>query len=481
MKKPSRRRVLAALATGGIGALAGCSGGGDATDTATRTTTATTTSTATSTTTASTTESETTQSETETTDVTDAERAAIAKEVTAELDAGEYEAVHERFAERFRGDITVDQLSTAWATYTDSMGAYRGATVEEHGTSQGFPYVLLHATFESGALLVVVSFEGERLAGLQLRPVGGSYDAPDYADRSAFRKRSVSIPSPACELGGMVAVPDGASTDAPAPGVVFVHGTGPNDRHASVGPNRPFQDLAWGLASHGVATLRYDKRTYACDVSRSDGLGLDELTVGDAVTAIDVLREREDVGPVAVVGHSQGGLAAPRIAKRADAAGMAALAGPGGSLAELVPYQLRYLAEVDGEVTESERDRIEDAEAAVERIRSGDLGDDEVALNFHASFWRDLEEYDQTAVAADLDVPRFLAFGGRDWQVPVERARPEWERALADVENATFRTYDDANHLFVPGEGTPTAAEYYQSGHVTESLVRDLGEWARDL
>jgi hypothetical protein len=41
-----------------------------------------------------------------------------------------------------------------------------------------------------------------------------------------------------------------------------VHGSGPNDRDSTVGANKIFRDLAEGLASAGIAVLRYDKRTY---------------------------------------------------------------------------------------------------------------------------------------------------------------------------------------------------------------------------
>jgi hypothetical protein len=35
------------------------------------------------------------------------------------------------------------------------------------------------------------------------------------------------------------------------------------DRDESIGPNKAFKDLAWGLASRGLAVLRFDKVTFA--------------------------------------------------------------------------------------------------------------------------------------------------------------------------------------------------------------------------
>ena len=59
-------------------------------------------------------------------------------------------------------------------------------------------------------------------------------------------------------LPGTISMPRG---DGPFPAVVLVHGSGPNDRDETIGPNKPFRDLAGGLASQGIAVLRYEKRT----------------------------------------------------------------------------------------------------------------------------------------------------------------------------------------------------------------------------
>lgn len=478
MQPPSRRRVLAATAAGLAGALAGCSDVERPPTGSTRATTASDTTTPTAE--ATTTDGGT--GEPTTTDVSDAERVAIAKRVVADMNAGDFEAVVDRFADRFQEQVSVPAIADPWRRFASDLGAYRGATVAQQGTSQGYPFVALRATFERGVLLVVVTFEGRNLVGLNFRPTEASYRPPAYADETAFVERDLAVPSPACDLGATLSLPTAAADgDATVPGVVLVHGSGPNDRDERFGPNRPFQDLAWGLASRGVAVLRYDKRTFACDAAREDGLGLGALTVDDAVTAVDVLRGEDAVDAVAVVGHSLGGMAAPRIATEAETAGMASLAGPGGSLAALIEVQVEYLANLDGAVSDAERDQLEAVRAAVDRIQSGDLGDDEVVLGYHADFWRDLAAYDQTAVAADLTIPRFLAFGGRDYQVPVERERPPWRDALADAGNATFHTYPSANHLFLPGDGQSTPTEYVQPGNVVEALVDDLAAWTDRL
>lgn len=69
--------------------------------------------------------------------------------------------------------------------------------------------------------------------------------------------------------------------EGPFPMVVMVHGSGPLDRDESIGPNHPFRDIALGLARRGVASLRYDKRTYAYPAS-AQAISIYDETIDDA-------------------------------------------------------------------------------------------------------------------------------------------------------------------------------------------------------
>src|SRR5207247_4710825 len=67
------------------------------------------------------------------------------------------------------------------------------------------------------------------------------------------------------ELPATLTMPKG---DGPFPAVVLVHGSGPHDRDESIGPNKPFRDLAGGLASRGIAVLRSEERRVGTEGSR---------------------------------------------------------------------------------------------------------------------------------------------------------------------------------------------------------------------
>src|SRR5262249_47381693 len=116
-------------------------------------------------------------------------------------------------------------------------------------------------TFAKGALDIGVVFNADgEITGLQFTlPMSAvKYKAPAYVNEKAFKEMEVNFGQENWQLPGTLTIPAGRG---PFPGVVLVHGSGPNDRDETIGPNKPFRDLAWGLASRNIAVLRYDKRT----------------------------------------------------------------------------------------------------------------------------------------------------------------------------------------------------------------------------
>jgi pimeloyl-ACP methyl ester carboxylesterase len=446
---PRRRRVLQSAAAVALAGLAGCSGGdGDGATTApTQTTAESTTSTPTT--------------------VSDAAQREKAIEFVQTLAAGEYETAFGMLSENIRFQYSAARLETDWTETTADYGRFEGISGTTREPTGGYDVLVVQAQFEAGVLGVQLAFEQASIEGLQFVPLQGAYSPPTYADESAFEERELALDSPACDLGATLTVP----TDGADAGVVLVHGSGPNDRDETIGPNKPLKDLAWGLATEGVAVLRYDKRTYACDVATGD-LGFDALVADDALTALDRLRAETDVSSSAVVGHSLGGYAAPYIAERDGDAAAFLLAAPSRPLYELVPDQLRYLANLDDTVTDAERSRIEDAEATAERLANGNY--ESGGFAWSADFWRAVAEYDPVATATELDREVYALQGGRDYQVSPTEDFPAWQDALGEENTAL---YDDLNHLFVAGEGDPNPNEYFRGGNVAEAVVTDLAGW----
>jgi hypothetical protein len=272
--------------------------------------------------------------------------------------------------------------------------------------------------------------------------------------------------------------------DGPFPVVVLVHGSGPNDSDETIGPNKPFKDLAWGLASRGIAVLRYEKRTKQYPLRCTEmieNFTVDDEAVDDALTAIEVLREEEKIDQerIFVLGHSLGGMLAPRIGVRdGKLAGIILLAGNTRNLPDMIMDQVQYIASLDGKIDNAEAKQIEEAEELVRKVKELDMAENEIVLGASKAYWEDLMEYDPVKTAKELSLPMLILQGERDYQVTLEDFNG-WKEGLGRRENVTFKLYENLNHLFMSGRGVPSPAEYQIAGNVGQIVVENIAEWVK--
>jgi dienelactone hydrolase len=302
----------------------------------------------------------------------------------------------------------------------------------------------------------------------------GPWSPPAYVDRAAFREVETTVPGATCDLPARVSVPRG---DGPFPGVVIVHGSGPQGMDGTIGAVRPYRDLAWGLASRGVAVLRYDKVSAVCPGDLGT-VTVDSVVVDDAVRAVNRLREAAAVSGVAVVGHSLGGALTPRILRRVDdPAGGAALAANARPLYALLPEQVRAIQRADGDLTADENETYDRVQTGVDRVEAGEYDAAAAALadfGLPASLLRSLAEYDRFAAARATTVPLSFLQGTGDVQVSVARDFELWRERLANRPNTRFELYEGLNHLLTPAETAPGENAYRVASTVAGRVVADL-------
>ncbi|MBR3556640.1 MAG: alpha/beta fold hydrolase, partial [Oscillospiraceae bacterium] len=144
-------------------------------------------------------------------------------------------------------------------------------------------------------------------------------------------------------LNGLLTLPDQPAS--PLPAVVMVHGSGPSNMDERVIKLTPFRDLAEGLAGRGVASIRYDKRTFAHGRKMAKACPtVEEETIEDALRAIALLKKDPRIDPprIFLLGHSMGAMLAPRIdAEGGDVKGLILMAGTPYRLEEVVLRQLK--------------------------------------------------------------------------------------------------------------------------------------------
>ena len=122
--------------------------------------------------------------------------------------------------------------------------------------------------YEKAELVAKIAVDGSgKIAGFLVQPVQAAAAAPaaPVAADANYSERELAVGEGDAALPGTLTLPngDGQATGKGVPAVVLVHGSGPHDRDETVGPNKPFLDIARGLAEQGIAVLRYEKRTKA--------------------------------------------------------------------------------------------------------------------------------------------------------------------------------------------------------------------------
>jgi len=304
----------------------------------------------------------------------------------------------------------------------------------------------------------------------------GSASASPSPAPSDARERSAVVKGPAGDLAAVLTVPP---SEKPVPGVLMLSGSGPNDRDETIGPNKPFRDLARGLADRGVATLRFDKRTVTLkDASKASTIR-DEYVV-DALEALKLLRATPGVDPtrIFVLGHSLGTLAAPLVAKEAGGTrGLLLLAGPARPPDALLHDQLVFqmkLAGQDAATIEAETGKIA---KAFERLRR-DPSDTTATFGAPAAYWRDVLKLDLASLVAESKLPALVLQGEKDVQVSKTLDFDVLRARLGDGDGRfSYRTFPALNHLFMPVEGEGTGKEYGIAGHVDPAVSRAIADW----
>jgi hypothetical protein len=409
---------------------------------------------------------------------------ALAKDVAQELAARQYDKVEARFDATMASAMPLEKLQSFWDATVSQTGPFKAVTSTTLVERQGYHVVTLTCAFEKSSLNLRLAFDKDsKIAGLFLLPVAAPWNAPDYANPSAFHEQSVTITTGPWQLPGTLTEPNGAG---PYPAVVLVQGSGPHDEDETIGPNKPFKDLAWGLASHGIAVLRYEKRThkYAAQYAKDLGnLTVKEEVTDDARAAATLLSTHPEVDRkrIYVLGHSLGGMLAPRIAEGDDQiAGIIIMAGSTRQLGEIVVDQVKYLATLSGAVGDGAKKQIEAAEKFAQDYDSPTLKLGEtlsmLGATVPASYVLDLRSYDPAATAARLKIPILVLQGESDYQV-TKKDFEGWEKALAGHSNVTMKSYPGLCHLFIPAGSPPSPADYDKPGHAAKGMLDDIANW----
>jgi len=417
----------------------------------------------------------------------------IVRAFIGDLATKNYAAVEQRFTDSVAQALPLEKFPSTWNSVLAQFGEFQ--SIESVSDRQVPPFDVFTAICRfakmKGVLTITLDAQ-QRVAGFNItlspEAAPSSWTPPEYADQSAFTERGVSIGSAPWILPATLSLPNGKG---PFPAVVLVHGSGSiaGDQDETYGPNKTFKDFAWGLASRGVAVLRYTKRTrqYGATVLNGpDPFTTKQETIDDARAAVAFLatQSQVDAKRIFVAGHSLGGYLAPRIAQSdPQVTGLIILAGNTRPLEDMVLEQIR--AEVAGqhaEDTPQGKKAIQDAENEKRVIEDPNLKPGarvtSVGAPVPSDYFLDLRGYDPPKVARSLEIPMIILQGERDTQVSMTDFN-NWKVALGSSKTVTLKSYPTVNHMFIPVNGPATGAEYDQPGHVESDVIEDVASWVK--
>ena len=418
------------------------------------------------------------------------DRTSLAIQFVQSMTGGKYADATKQFNGTMSQAMSADQLKAAWSTLIGQCGAFKRLGGTRTGKEGGFEEVFVAVECEKTTFDVKVVFDKDnKIGGLWFVPhvAAGEaqYTPPAYAQKGSFDESEVTVGSGEWKLPGTLTIPKG---DGPFPAVVLVHGSGPEDRDETIGPNKPFKDIAWGLASRGVAVLRYEKRSkvYTDPAKWGKSFTVKEEVIDDALAAVYLLRNSKKIDPkrIFVLGHSNGGLLSPRIGKAdPEITGLIMMAGCLTQPLEAVFLrQLTYIASLNGPMTDEAKKEMAQYEqqiAIVKSLKPSTKSSASLTLGGPASYWLDIQGYVPAEMAKSLKQPMLIMQGGRDYQV-TEVDFKIWKATLSSRTNVTFKLYPDLNHLFMTGVGKATPAEYAIPGSVAQTVIDDITSWIGD-
>ena len=269
------------------------------------------------------------------------------------------------------------------------------------------------------------------------------------------------------KLPGKLTMPE---IEDKVPAVVFVHGSGASDMNESIGALKLFEELAIKLAKKGIASIRYDKRSYVYKeqlATKLDFTIYDEV-IDDAVSAINQLQLNENIGDIYVIGHSFGGQLAPVIVNKTNIKGVIILAGTTEHIIDIAMNQLK-------EQNSPYYDIYDPYDEYFKNIK--EVIPSEVGYYFMGAFETYWVSYNNIDLNKEIlqcveNKKMLILQGGLDLQVKASTL--DTYKTLLKNTNAKFKLYETLNHMFVDGTGETITTAYQVYKPVSEEVVNDI-------
>ena len=384
----------------------------------------------------------------------------LTKEIGVKILEGDPSAIEGKLSENVLKEITEDDLKEALLTLLSGERLTEVQSVESSEQRGNIITEMKAKMTSTKGLLTIVYNTDKKIEGLFYRILQRDVAAADPGEGET----TVKVGEDGA-LEGFLRLPKNVENP---PLVIFLHGSGPQDRNETIVENTPFKDLAEDLAEGGVATLRYDKRTFAKPDTVTPEITIYQESLDDLYWILKNLDQFEgfDKKKVFVLGHSQGGMLVPKIAHdHPELKGVMMLAGSARSLVDIWYDQALAM------VKEEEKADFEAMYKKMKEKKENGI--------FPPNYLKSLDEVEASKFLSDLNVSMLVLQGEKDFQVYFDKDYKDLQERLKDNPLVQFKSYPDLNHLFMKDSGKTGLDAYKEKGRVEKEVTKDLVDWVK--
>lgn len=317
----------------------------------------------------------------------------------------------------------------------------------------------LDGTFtQNGMSLPLVLIKGEEVLN---RPQTPKPPFPYETEEVTFRNESDGA-----TLAGTLTWPVGYNAKSEKKPIVllFVTGSGEENRDEEIFDHKPFLVIADYLARQGIASLRYDDRATGASVGGDLKNATSEDFARDAAAGLEYLRSLKAFSKVGLIGHSEGGLIGFMLAAQGKTDFLVSLAGPGVKGDTLIASQQNRMVEIYGGKGTMTADSVRHS-PEIQQV----------------PWYKWFIDYDPSANIAATRCPVFALNGDRDFQVISSLNLTAIERLLPKSKKNVTKEYAGLNHLFQHCN-TGLMNEYRQIEEtISPEVLSDIAEWINAL
>ncbi|MES2545711.1 MAG: alpha/beta fold hydrolase [Bacteroidota bacterium] len=378
-----------------------------------------------------------------------------------------YDKAHSYFDEMVKNQLSVNSLKDTEEKIEKQVGGFK-SIIEINSELNTY---FFFTDFKNAKLDIKITInKSQKIVGFFFVP------------HREFKKveilgEDLNIKSLGIELKGTLLLPEKSNKKKM---LIFVHGSGPQDRDATIIENKPFKDIAEELYRRGIGSYRFDKRT----LSNPESFGgttnktIDDEVTNDVLSIIDYFKNdlKFSQYEIILLGHSFGGYMLPRVAnKTKNISKLIFLAGNSRPIDVLVLEQLEYLNKIDP--ADGLKVQLKKFKQQVGYLNSSNFSlnspKEKLPFSLSAYYWKSLLDYKPLIDVKKIKVPILVLQGERDYQIKMEDYQL-WKESLKLNKTAKFISYLNLNHLFMEGTGLSVPKEYSVKGNVNQDVIRDI-------